>query len=163
MLDRVIEFLSRQRYAVVSTVGAFGAPESALVGIAWWRPLAGLPELMFDTISSSRKAKNIARDPRCSLVLGWEDETTIQLEGDGRRVEGTELQRAKLDYFDIWPQCRAHESWSDVAYFSIRPRWLRYSCYLGEAVIREFDEQQLVSGLPDHGVGLFSRSRAPKR
>ena len=155
MFNQVVEFLSRQRYGVISTIDATGAPESALVGIAWWRSADDCPELMFDTTSATRKAKNLDAEKRCCAVIGWEDETTVQLDGHGRRLEGAELQAAKLDYFRAWPECRAHESWPDVAYFSIRPQWLRYSCFLRGPTIAEFDRHQLIDGFRESASALF--------
>jgi len=154
--DRVIRFLARQRYGVISTVDPARGPESALVGVAWWQPLSGAAQLIFDTTSVTRKVKNIANDPRCSFVIGWEDETTVQLEGRARWLEGSELERAKRDYFRIWPECRAHERWPDVAYFSVRPTWLRYPCYLESPTIMEFDEQQLATAFQRRAAALFA-------
>jgi len=154
MRDQVVEFLSRQLYGVVSSISNDGSPESALVGVAWWLPTAGVPELIFDTTSETRKAKNLSRDPRCAIVIGWEDETTVQLQGICRRLTGSEMEHAKPSYFRTWPECRAHESWPNVAYFSVRPNWLRYSCYLQGALRLEFDEHELISGLQNSAAGL---------
>lgn len=112
--------------------------------------------MIFDTTSSTRKAKNLCRDPRCTVVIGWKNETIVQLEGEGRRLEGAELEAAKLDYFRVWPDCRAHEAWPDVAYCSIRPHWLRYSCYFRGPTIVAFNRQQLSDGFRHFGSELDS-------
>jgi len=59
-------FIARQRYGVVATVQGDGATESALVGIAVSSEL----EIYFDTLGDTRKAANLRRDPRISMVIG---------------------------------------------------------------------------------------------
>jgi hypothetical protein len=56
-------FIKAQRYGVVSSVGADGAPQSALVGIAVTPAL----EICFDTTGLTRKAPNLRRDPRIAI------------------------------------------------------------------------------------------------
>ena len=51
----VIDYLRTQRLAVVSTASAVGAPQAALVGVAVTDAL----EIVFDTVSTSRKHKNM--------------------------------------------------------------------------------------------------------
>ena len=65
--------------AVVSTVSPSGAPEAALVGFAASDEL----ELVFDTLSTTRKVANLRANPRVAIVIGgWgEHEITAQLEG----------------------------------------------------------------------------------
>jgi hypothetical protein len=37
------------------------------------------------------------------------------------------VNRAALQeiYFTVWPEGRAHLNWPDIAYFVVRPRWIR--------------------------------------
>ena len=86
-LEEVLEIVRRKRLAVVSTVHDSGAPELALVGFA----MTPANEIVFDTLGSSRKAVNIARRPAAALVVGWEDDITVQIEGEARRPEGDDL------------------------------------------------------------------------
>jgi Pyridoxamine 5'-phosphate oxidase len=53
-------FISRQRYAVVSSTATNGTPQSALVGIASTSRL----EIIFDTVKSFRKYPNLVQDQR---------------------------------------------------------------------------------------------------
>src|ERR1035437_6972149 len=115
--------LSRFRYGVVSSLSRSGHPQSALVGIAVTPEL----EIIFDTVNSSRKYANMHADPRCSLVIGWDGEQTMQLEGLASEPHGSELTRFQDAYFATWPECRAHLSWPGIAYFIVRPTWIRYS------------------------------------
>ena len=40
-------------------------------------------EIVFDTLSTSRKAVNLARNPAAALVIGWDDNISLQIEGRG--------------------------------------------------------------------------------
>jgi pyridoxine/pyridoxamine 5'-phosphate oxidase len=121
----IYAFMAAQRLGVVSSVGQDGAPQSALVGIA---VTPGL-EIVFDTLEASRKAQNLCRNPKCSFVIGWAGEVTVQVEGFaenyGQEEEGL---RAYLEiYFRQWPECREHLTWPGITYFVLSPTWLRYS------------------------------------
>jgi pyridoxine/pyridoxamine 5'-phosphate oxidase len=133
-LEDVFDIVRRKRLAVVSTVHDSGAPEAALVGFALTRE----NDIVFDTLSTSRKAVNLARRPAAALVVGWDDDISIQIEGEARRPAGDDLAGAKAAYFDEWPDGRDRENWPDIAYFVIRPRWIRYSCYAGVPDVAEF-------------------------
>jgi pyridoxine/pyridoxamine 5'-phosphate oxidase len=98
-------------------------PQAALVGIAVTPQL----EIIFDTVSGSRKYRNLCARPACSFVVGWAGEQTVQYEGKARRLEAPELEPYQNVYFKAWPECLAHRSWSDVAYFAVRPTWIRFS------------------------------------
>jgi pyridoxine/pyridoxamine 5'-phosphate oxidase len=133
-LEEVLEIIRKKRLAIVSTVHDSGAPEAALVGFA----VTEGNEIVFDTLASSRKAVNIARRPAAALVVGWEDDISVQIEGEARRPQGDDLANAKAAYFREWPDGRARENWPDIAYIVVRPRWMRYACYAGAPVIEEF-------------------------
>ncbi len=133
-LEEVFDIVRRKRLAVVSTVHDSGAPESALVGFA----LTERNEVVFDTLESSRKAVNIARRPAAALVIGWDHDITVQIEGDARRPQGDDLGYAKAAYFREWPDGRARENWPDIAYIAVKPRWIRYANYAAAPVIEEF-------------------------
>jgi pyridoxine/pyridoxamine 5'-phosphate oxidase len=133
-LEEVFEIVRRKRLAVVSSVHDSGAPESALVGFA----LTQGNEIVFDTLASSRKAVNLVRRPAAALVVGWDNDISVQIEGDARRPQGDDLANAKAAYFREWPDGRARENWPDIAYIVVKPRWIRYACYAGAPVIEEF-------------------------
>jgi pyridoxine/pyridoxamine 5'-phosphate oxidase len=116
-------FMAKQRLAVVGSISLDGEPQSALVGIAVTEKL----EVVFDTLSSTRKYQNLARNPKASIAMGWEGERTVQFEGEAFLPEAVELDRYKSVYFAKWPDGPARLSWPGIAYFVIRPRWIRYS------------------------------------
>ena len=133
-LEEVFDIVRQKRLAVVSTVDDSVAPEAALVGFA----LTERNEIVFDTLGSSRKAVNIARRAATALVVGWDNDITVQIEGDARRPEGGDLAYAKAAYYREWPDGRARENWPDIAYIVVKPRWMRYANYVGAPVIEEF-------------------------
>jgi pyridoxine/pyridoxamine 5'-phosphate oxidase len=125
MMDRrgLHRFMTQQKLGVVSSIGADGTPQSALVGIATTPDL----EIVFDTVKSSRKYANLVARPRCSVVIGWSGEQTVQFEGDAEELTGDELERLRRVYFDAWPDGPTRLSWPGITYFVVRPRWIRYS------------------------------------
>jgi len=116
-------FMTRFRYGVVSSVSMQGVPQSALVGIATTSEL----EIVFDTVQTSRKYSNLVRQPACSFVVGWGGEQTIQLEGIATQPTGDELKRFQEIYFTIWRDGPERLGWPGIAYFVVRPRWVRFS------------------------------------
>jgi len=134
-LEQVFDIAKRKRYLVVSSVCESGAPESALMGFA----VTPANEIVFDTLASSRKAVNLARNPKAALVIGWDDQISIQIEGPARRPAGDDLASAKEAYFRAWPDGRARETWPDIAYVVVQPKWVRYSNYAaGPPAVEEF-------------------------
>ena len=133
-LEEVFDIARSKRYLVVSTVNEFGAPEAALMGFA----LTRANEVVFDTLSTSRKAVNLTRNATAALVIGWDENISLQIEGAARRPVGEDLASAKEAYFHEWPAGRARENWPDIAYIVVRPKWIRYSDYAGAPVVEEF-------------------------
>jgi general stress protein 26 len=119
----VLEFLAARKYGVISSIGQDGEPQSALVGIAVTTEL----EIVFDTVKTSRKYPNLKADPRVAIVIGWEGEQAVQYEGIAVEPKDEELARAKQAYFTTWPDGIERQLWSGIAYFFVRPKWLRYS------------------------------------
>lgn len=117
-------FMARFRYGIVSSTSSSGTPQSALVGIA---VTPGL-EIVFDTVKSSRKYSNLISRPACSFVIGgWESEQTVQFEGIATEPQGDELRRYQQAYFAAWLDGPSRMSWPGIAYFVVRPRWIRFS------------------------------------
>jgi pyridoxine/pyridoxamine 5'-phosphate oxidase len=119
-----LAFLRQHRLAVLSTVRD-GAPQAALVGIAVTDRL----EIVFDTVTGSRKYTNLLADPRVALVAGWDYGQTVQVEGTADPIASEELAAYKEVYFAVGPDGRERERWPDIAYVRVRPRWLRLADY----------------------------------
>src|ERR1700743_685535 len=124
-MDRstLYQFLSQRHLAVLATATANGTSQSALMGIVVTPEL----DIIFDTLTSSRKYANLVARPNCSLVVGWEDEETVQIEGIARVLGSAETRRYQEAYFAVWPDGRARMSWPNIAYFVVKPHWVRYS------------------------------------
>jgi nitroimidazol reductase NimA-like FMN-containing flavoprotein (pyridoxamine 5'-phosphate oxidase superfamily) len=75
--DDLYSFLTAQRYGVFGTISPENLPQAALVGIAATPSL----ELIFDTLKTTRKYRNLTANPKVSFVVGWENEITLQYEG----------------------------------------------------------------------------------
>jgi general stress protein 26 len=132
--SEVHAFIARQRYGVIATVQPDGATESALVGIASSPAL----EIYFDTLGDTRKARNIRRDPRVSLVIGWDNEQSVQLEGLADEPKGADLEALKRVYYAAWPDGPTRESWPGITWVRVRPRWIRLSDFnRTDDVVRE--------------------------
>ena len=119
----LLTFVRRSKLAVVSTTSSTGAPQAAVVGIAVTDAL----EIVFDTLETSRKAVNLRRDARIALVIGWDEEQTVQCEGIADEPAGAELERIKAVYIATFPDGVARQSWPGLTYFRVRLRWARYS------------------------------------
>jgi hypothetical protein len=131
----LLAFLRRCRLGVLGTAGADLLPQAALVGVAFTPEF----EVVFDTVQSSRKYGNLLARPGCSFVFGWEGERTVQYEGGARELRAPELARYQEIYFEAWPECRAHTAWPEIAYFVVRPRWIRDSDFgQNPPLLREF-------------------------
>ncbi len=64
-------FMAARRLGVLGSVSPEGEPQSALVGIAVTEEL----EIVFDTLTTTRKYRNLTADSRACFAIGWEGET----------------------------------------------------------------------------------------
>ena len=126
-LAELVSFMRRHRLAIEASVSAHGGPQAAVVGFA----VSDVGELFFDTLSTTRKCRNLRQDPRIALVVGWDEERTVQYEGIADEPSGAELARLKELYFAVFPDGRERERWPDITYFRVRPIWARYSDFTG--------------------------------
>jgi PPOX class probable F420-dependent enzyme len=119
----LLAFLRGHKLAVVASVSADGQPQAAVVGIA----VSDTLEIVFDTVSSSRKYQNLRRDSRVGVVIGWDREVTVQIDGIADFPSGAELDRIRVCYFAAYPDGRDRLSWPGITHVRIRPTWLRLS------------------------------------
>ena len=132
--DEVLEFLRSQRCGVIATATSDGRPEAALVDIA----ATGAGEIIFETTSATRKFGNLRDNPRAALVVGWDNEQTLQIDGIVDAPSGHELVRLQDFYLSVFPQKASHPNWPGNHYFRIRPRWMRFSDYHMPRSVEEF-------------------------
>ena len=124
-LEQILDFLHSHDDCVLSTIGADGAPQSATVGFS--ENTRG--ELMFGTFDTSRKFRNLQRDQRVSVVVGFEGSTTVQYEGIARQLTGAELQERQKAHFAKIPSVEQYKDNPGQVYFTITPTWARYTNY----------------------------------
>jgi pyridoxine/pyridoxamine 5'-phosphate oxidase len=128
---KLADFIAACDLGVVSYLSPEGAPQSAVVGIAVTPEL----EIIFDTVASSRKYRNLKARAECSIVI-WSGEVTLQYEGI---AEETADDHYKEAYFKKMPDGRDRLSWLGITYFVVRPKWIRYSDFDARPpVIEEF-------------------------
>lgn len=124
-IEELVAFVRDRRLAVVATVAGQGRPEAALVGVA----ATARGEIIFDTSRGSRKFRNLTSRQAIALVIGWEDERTLQIEGVADLPEGEDLARCQEAYFAAFPDGRKRADDPSLAYVRVRPSWYRYSDY----------------------------------
>jgi pyridoxine/pyridoxamine 5'-phosphate oxidase len=116
-------FIAAQKLGVLGYVSPQGAPRSALVGIAVTPEL----EIIFDTVSRSRKYSSLIANPAVSFAIGWNGELTVQYEGHVFQPAGADLAHYQQKYFAAWPDGPDRLSWAGIVYFVVEPEWIRYS------------------------------------
>ena len=122
--DFLYNFIRKYKYGVLATVSPYNVPESACVGIAVTPDL----KIIFDTVSDSRKYKNLLLNPNISFVIGCDSEQTVQYEGIAKIPGTNELDKLLQTYFAIFPGGKERkENWKNIAYFCVDPKWIRYS------------------------------------
>jgi hypothetical protein len=155
--SKLLAFLRDQRWAVQATVNSRRTPQAAVVGVA----VTDAFELVFDTVSSTRKAKNLHGNKHIAFVIGWDDAQTVQYEGIAHEPKGEELTALKRVYFARFPDGVERERWPKIAYFRVKPTWIRYSDFRGkQPLVREWKGQTLRAlvggsgalGLPPSGT-----------
>jgi pyridoxine/pyridoxamine 5'-phosphate oxidase len=117
------QVMRNHKLAVLGSLSHEGLPQSALIGIAVTPQL----EVIFDTLNSSRKYRNLVTNNACSLVIGWDGEQTVQYEGTAEELKPPGLEAYRAIYFQAHPDGPSRLDWPGIAYFLIRPRWIRYS------------------------------------
>ncbi len=129
-------FLTGSRLGVLGTVSPEGKPQNALVGYAVTPEL----EIVFDTVKSSRKYRNLGVNRNCSFVAGWSGEQTVQYEGVATELAPPHLETYLRTYFEVWKDGPARMSWPDIVHFVLKPTWIRYSDFDARpALIFEID------------------------
>lgn len=120
-----IAYIQETNCGVISTADKEHGPEAAFINLA----VAPDFGIVFETLITSRKYRNLQTDPRAALVIGGHGRTTLQIEG--LVDEPADVVRDDLVtlYYDACPQNTSHRNWPGLTYLRLRPRWIRYSDY----------------------------------
>ena len=141
----VLEFMRSRLFAVQASVSSLNGPQAAVVGIA----VSDRFEVIFDTITSSRKAINLKKNSKIAFVFGGltpGDERTVQYEGIADNPAGPELESLQRTYFARFPDGPQRLSWPGITCFRVRPTWIRYSDFnQNPPYIQEFNAMELGS------------------
>ncbi len=140
----LLSFLRANRYAVEASQSPATGIQAAVVGIA----VLDTFEIVFDTLSTSRKAKNLEQDPRIALVIGGVhgEEQSVQYEGVADRPKGAELLELQEHYFRVFPDGRDRLTWPGLIHLRARPQWLRYSDFsVNPPLIVEMTAEELAA------------------
>lgn len=120
--QELADYISARQFMVIATFGE-EYPQSACVEFG----NDGLT-IIFDTNRDSRKFKNIQNNPKVSLVIGWEDERTVQYQGVATMLQdGPELEHLKQVYFKKSPEAKKWENTEGNVYFKVEPTWVRFT------------------------------------
>ncbi len=127
------DFISRSKYAVLATVNENNEPEAATLGIAVNEDL----HIIFDTLDTSRKFRNLLSNPKAALVITIGEET-VQYEGRALLHTPAGDTDAMLGiYLAAFPDGRKRQSDPSTVYFTIKPKWIRFSSFVGEEHVSE--------------------------
>jgi uncharacterized pyridoxamine 5'-phosphate oxidase family protein len=142
----VLNFMQTHSLAVQSSVSPLGGPQSAVIGFV----VSDDFHIFFDTMDTTRKAKNLRRNPMISFVIGGlvkGDERTVQYDGTVDEPKGRELGSLKELYFTRFPEGRERQNWQGLIYIRAKPIWIRYSDFNQDpAEILEFGFGEKASG-----------------
>jgi len=148
--SELLRFLRAQPWAVEASVDAQGQPQAAVIGVAVTDRL----ELVFDTLSGSRKAANLRANPRVALVMGWDEGQTAQVEGLVDEPAGDELEQLQDVYLHRFPDGQERAALSDITYFRVSPLWVRYSDFRATPpTVAEFHAAELRRFADDRDTG----------
>jgi len=133
--ELIYQYINEQKLGVVSTVNSNSKPESAVVGIAVSVDL----EIIFDTVKASRKYQNIFHNARVALVIGWDNEITVQYEGIAEVLgDGNKAQQLREIYYKIYPDGRERAAtWPGLVHIKVTPSWIRYNDFNEPPLIEE--------------------------
>lgn len=125
---KALEFLKSQRVAVISTVAENGDPQSAVVTFL----VDDEFNIFFVTRKKSRKFANIIRNPRVSVVVGFDPEqpSTIQMQGNARISESNRIttllkfSQALISREKWWPLLKV--AGLDFVLMEVKIDWARW-------------------------------------
>ncbi len=132
--DELVPFPQKHRLGIQSSVSPTGEPQAAVVGIAITPEL----EIVFDTVDSTRQCRNLRANPKIALVIGWDDEVTVQIEGIADEPQGAERDRILETYFAVYSDGQDRLKWAGITHIRVRPTWIRYSDFRVPQQIVEF-------------------------
>lgn len=117
-----LDFIKQHTLAVLSTVTPDNKSESAVIEFSEKENL----EIIFDTFETFRKYTNMRNNPNVSVVIGWDEDKTLQLEGKAVELESEEVEEYKKIHLVKLPKAIDIISQEGIRFFKIVPTWIRY-------------------------------------
>ena len=124
--SELLSFLRANKWAVQASVTPNGTPQAAVIGFVVTDDF----ELVFDTLDSTRKARNLRSNSAVAFVIGGlvdGERSTVQYEGRVDEPRGLELDRPRELHFARFPEGRARLAWPGLIHLRVRPTWIRFS------------------------------------
>lgn len=140
----LVTFLRDARFGVVASTQADGRPQAAVVGVAVTDRL----EIVFDTLASTRKVRNLRRDPRVAVVV-TRGEATAQIEGRADEPTGADGERLRAAYLAAWPDGRERLAWAGITHVRVIPTWVRFTDFATGGEALEWEGDALAAWLGD--------------
>lgn len=84
--------------------------------------------IIFGTNKSTRKYANIQHNPHVAIVIGWDEDTTVQLEGKATELSNTadDMRLVEDAYWAKNPAAKQYSGIEGQVYFLVRTSWVRY-------------------------------------
>lgn len=120
----LFDFIKKHKLGVVASVSGDCLPQAAVVGIAVTEDL----ELVCSSFITSRKYKNLKTNPNVAVVIGWEQDRTVQYEGVAEELDVDEGENDPLRTIlaDI-PSIAKYIPREHKVFYKIKPKWIRFS------------------------------------
>lgn len=97
-------------------------------------------EIVVATSLNNRKFRNVENNPRVSIVIGWDENITVQYEGIASVLHGDKLDRYQVQHFSKLPSAERYQDNLNERYILVRPKWLRYTnCNENPWQVQELD------------------------
>ncbi len=122
-MKKIDNLMNASKTCVIATVTPEGNPEAATVGFSHNDKY----ELLIGMSNTSRKYHNLMANSAVAVVVGFEKPATVQYEGTAKLISGTELETRLKAHFEKVPGAKIYSQGVDQVYFSITPKWMRYT------------------------------------
>lgn len=119
----ISDFIKKRSLAVLATVNPESTPEAAVIKFSVKNEL----NLIFDTSKQFRKYKNLKNNGNIAIVIGWDENITVQYEGVASELERRELEECKIIHIAKFPDFAKFADMDETRYFKVNPVWIRYS------------------------------------
>jgi len=118
----ILEFLKKHTLGVIATTYPDGTPEAAAIDFSVRDNL----EIVFDTFKETHKYPNLLQKGDVAVVVGWDENITVQYEGKAFEVSSSEVETYKKEHIEKVPFEKQFVDRGAVM-FKIIPRLIRYS------------------------------------